>query len=91
MPRQVFSSCLQYVIEIQEIEGEMHVHCEVLVWSPSVLRGLYKEFSLLKKYLRGEGYGEMFSVSPNPKFCELFCAESLGTFEDYEVMRWDLN
>ena len=78
------------MIETHEIEVEMHVHCKVRKWSPSVLKRLYAEFVMLRIDVLAMGYTEMFSVSPNPKFCELFGAESLGTYKDCEVMRWEL-
>jgi hypothetical protein len=80
-----------YTIYTEDVEGELHIHCDVKRWAPSVLKMLYIELSFLKDWASIHGYEEMFSISPNPKFCELFCAESLGTYGNYEVMRWDLN
>ena len=91
MVRQVFSETQEYLIQTQIIENEFHVHCLVFDWKPSVLKKLYQEFVKLRHYARGSGYEEMYSVSPNPKFCELFGAVRIGTYkEDYEVMKWDL-
>lgn len=90
MSKELWRCTPDFNIYTQEIEDELHVHCDVRRWSPSVLKTLYAEFIMLKIDVRHRGYEEMFSISPNPKFCELFCAESLGTFRDCEVMRWDL-
>ena len=90
MSRKIWYCCPNFLIETQEIGGELHVHCKVNKWSPSVLKRLYVEFIMLRIDVLAMGYTEMFSVSPNPKFCELFGAESIGTYENYEVMRWEL-
>lgn len=90
MAREVFSETPEYIIETQIIGKEFHVHCLVSEWKPSVLKQLYKEFVKLRHYARGSGYEEMYSVSPNPKFCELFGGYSIGTYNEYEVMKWDL-
>ena len=85
-----FSSCQDYLVMVEELGGEFHVHCDVYGWAPSVLKRLYIEFIKVKTYAKGKGYKEMYSISPNPRFCRLFCAERFGTYGDYEVMRWDL-
>lgn len=91
MSKELWRCTPSFNIYTQDIEGELHVHCDVKKWSPSVLKTLYVEFVMLKIHVRHMGYEEMFSISPNSKFCELFCAESIGTYENYEVMRWDLS
>ena len=90
MPREVYRQTKSYTVYTQEMEGELHIHCDVALWGPSVLKALYRDFVELKRWGKERGYGEMFSISPNPKFCEVFCAESIGTYNDCEVMRWDL-
>lgn len=90
MSKKIWYCCPNFTIYTEKIEGELHVHCNVKKWSPSVLKRLYVEFVMLRADAISDGYEEMFSISPNPKFCELFGAESLGTYKDYEVMRWDL-
>ena len=94
MARQTFSSTDDYLIEVETTEEECHVHCLVYTWNKSVLNTLYREFVELRQHVREMGYDQMVSVSPNPKFCRLFGAESLGEYrenkEDYEVMVWDL-
>ena len=88
--KKIWRGVPDYTIYTEVVEDEMHVHCDVKRWAPSVLKMLYIEFSWLKSWVKGLGYEEMYSISPNPKFCKLFCAESLGTYEEYEVMKWDL-
>jgi len=34
------------------------------------------------------GYDYFYSISPNPKFCELFGGESIGEQNGKEVMMW---
>jgi len=90
MPRQTFSHTSDYHIEWEIIGNECHVHCTVEVWSKSVLRQMYVEFVKLKEHVKGMGYRHMYSNSPNPRFCRLFGAKSLGVIkEGYEVMVWE--
>jgi len=51
---------------------------------------MYRTFVDLKRFAKCLGYKEMVSITPNPKFCELFLAESIGQQEGCEVMIWDL-
>jgi hypothetical protein len=51
---------------------------------------MYREFVKIRKHIKGMGYDCFYSVSPNPKFCLLFGAESLGMYEELEVMRWEI-
>jgi hypothetical protein len=51
---------------------------------------MYVEFVKLKEHVKGMGYRHMYSNSPNPRFCRLFGAKSLGVIkEGYEVMVWE--
>jgi hypothetical protein len=88
MCKQTFSKTDSYHIEWHEIEGQFHIHCVVSVWNKSVLKELYKEFVKLRQFISGLGYECFYSISPNPKFCELFCGESIGEQNGKEVMMW---
>ena len=90
MSRVEFSSTKDYLIEVQEIQGQFHVHCIVHNWNKSVLKKLYQELHFVKLMAKNMGHDKMYSVSPNPKFCELLCGRSIGTQDGYEVMVWDL-
>ena len=90
MSRHTFVKTEDYHIEWEIIGDHCHVHCEVSTWSKKVLREGYIRFVELRKFVNQKGYKEMVSISPNPKFCELFGARSIGTFkEGYEVMVWE--
>lgn len=88
--RVTFRHCPEYHVEYQQLSGQFHVHCKVEVWNKSVLKSMYKTFIELRGFAKSLGYREMVSVSPNPKFCELFLAESIGQQKGHEVMVWDL-
>lgn len=90
MSRKTFKKTDAYHIEWEIIGNHCHVHCTVDKWTKSELKRGYVEFVRLKEFVRGMGYTYMVSVSPNPRFCELFGATSLGLFkEGYEVMVWE--
>ena len=85
-----FKICPEYHVEYQQNSGQFHIHCDVTFWNKSVLRSMYRTFVDLKRFAKCLGYKEMVSITPNPKFCELFLAESIGQQEGCEVMIWDL-
>ena len=90
--RVTFSKTDSYHIEWQDLGGDCHVHCTVEgVFNKTLLRQMYREFVKLREFIEGLGYDCFYSVSPNPKFCLLFGAESLGTYKEFEVMRWELD
>lgn len=90
MSRKTFSKTDDYHIEWEIIGDHCHVHCEVYNWSKSILREGYVEFVKLKEFVHRLGYSEMVSISPNPRFCQLFGATSIGVFKKgYEVMVWE--
>lgn len=86
--KQTFSKTEAYHIEWHIADDQFHVHCTVIKWNSSVLGSLYIEFAKLKDFIRGLGYDCFYSISPNPKFCELFCGESIGEQNGKEVMMW---
>ena len=81
-----------YKLSYQVIDNkEFHVHCEVYNWKLSVMKELYTEFGALLNLARGLGFEEVVSVSPNPKFCELYGAFDTGMRHDTcHVMLWEL-
>jgi hypothetical protein len=90
MSRKTFSKTSSYHLEWEIIGNQCHIHCTVEEWKKSVLREGYLELARLQRFVGSMGYGEMYSISPNPKFCELLGGTSLGEFkEGYEVMVWE--
>lgn len=79
-----------FFVDIQDIGGQFHVHCNVQHWSPSVLKQMYYVLANLKQFAGHLGYTYMVSVSPNRKFCELLGAKYIAEQEGHEVMVWDL-
>ena len=80
-----------YVLTHQIIDNkEFHVHCEVYNWKLSVMRELYTEFGALLNLAISLGFEEVWSVSPNPKFCELYGALDTGVrYEGNYIMYWE--
>lgn len=85
----LFTETEDYKIEWHDAQGECHVHCLVYNWKPSILKKLYVEYAKLKSFLGSIGYEYFCSVTPNPKFCELFGGEFLGYYNGKEVMIWE--
>lgn len=90
MSKQVFSSCPSYLVEYEIVEDQFHIHAQIWEWNKKTLRAGYRELVALKKFAKSLGYDRMYSISPNPAFCELYCGKSLGEQNGYEVMVWDL-
>lgn len=74
--------------------GVANLHCEVRKWSPRVLRKCYDSFAKGMNLLQRDGFKQVVTITPNPKFAYLFG----GTFTDsllyegnyYEVIEWAL-
>ena len=80
----------KYVLEVEFYNGIPFLHIEVMKWSPSVLKELYKVFRSLKESLIKLGCTQMRTISPNPKFVKLFGGETIEYFRNAEVIKWDL-
>lgn len=86
---------IQFDIEFMGPESLL-LHCIVEgEWTPSLYKRALRVFVRFMSDAYDHGYKELISFSPNPKFCKLFGARSMGEFEyenkTYEVMRWALN
>ncbi len=79
-----------FSVDIQDIEGQFHVHCEVTTWKLSVLKQMYVVAAKLIDFAEHMGYKEIVSISPNRKFCELLGGTLIGEQEKCEVMIWVL-
>jgi len=88
MVKQTFNKTNDYHIEWHVAGDQFHIHCTVDHWSKSVLSALYLEFTRLRVFVKDMGYSYFYSISPNPKFCELFGGESIGEQNGKEVMMW---
>lgn len=94
LPDRIFYQDSDFNIGIEEYGNSLLLHCEVFNWKPSVLRRGYSQFARLEKYAKDKGYEKMFTVTPNPKFVNLLCGQTVNRFEYegifYEVVIWDL-
>lgn len=75
-------------IEYEIVEDECHVHCKVKKWTKSVAYLGYAYFVELKKHIKKMGYDCFYSITPNPKFCEMYGGVLLGRSSDREVFIW---
>lgn len=70
------------------------VHCDVTHYSPSIMRKWYKLFVQSKELLASLGFKEMLTISPNPRFCEMFCGKYVQSIDTpdgiREVYKWEL-
>ncbi len=93
MSKEVFHKSEDYTffysIHNDEYGSQFHVHADVNNFTPTVLKDMYIKFVMLFDFARSVGYDKMYSISPNPKFCELFGAVSLGSWANSEVMVWE--
>lgn len=60
------------------------VHCDVVEWSHTVMKKIYKEFAKLLKDSSEAGYKFIDTYSPNHKFCEMVCFTDMGIDFEYE-------
>jgi len=77
-----------FVLEGQEHEGALLLHCRVIDWKLSTLKKMYSVFAdVVSKN------DKVMTITPNPKFAKLFGGRVIKTFEEggveYEVILWD--
>jgi hypothetical protein len=89
MSKHTFRKTKDYHIEWEDIDGQCHVHCKVNSWSKTVMMRGYLEFVKLREFIGEMGYEHFYSITPNPKFCELYCGEYIGEQNGKEVMIWE--
>lgn len=83
-----------FILEYEIIENKPVLHCNVEHFNTRVLRKMYNVFVNIQKDFAREGFTEMYTVTPNPKFCELFNGIRKQKFmhegKEYEVVVWEL-
>lgn len=83
-----------FILQVENYEGVLYLHCEVTNWTPSSLRRGYLVFAKLQNEAQELGFTKIRTITPNPKFVELFNAYYLQPIEiegkTYEVMEWEL-
>lgn len=94
MPKTLFYKdsdvCFEY-----EVEGkDLLLHCEVVRWSPSILKKSYTVFGDFLNTMRKAGFERACTITPNPKFAKVFGGKEVATYEhegkEYEVVIWEL-
>lgn len=87
----IFKETANYCLSYTCNGGEFHVHCEVYNWKLSVMKELYVEFAHLLEVASDMGFSEVWSVTPNPKFCLLFGGTDTQTnLAGCRVMYWEI-
>ena len=80
-------------VVLQEWDGRCYIHVDVKQFSHSRLKKFYLLFAEIQAYLSQQGVQEMYSYSPNIKFCQMFGGQVLSHFEKdhttYGVIRWE--
>lgn len=70
------------------------VHMYVNSFTHNKVRQWYREAVKLYNHMKQEGYVEIITASPNPRFVQLFNGEKLFSINHdgkvYEVFKWDL-
>jgi len=93
-PKELYYEDKDFKLELEKHEGILYLHCVVTNWTPSSLRRGYLVFTRLQQDALDNGFSKMRTITPNPKFVELFNAYYLPSIEiegkTYEVMEWDL-
>ena len=73
-------------------DGIALLHCTANTISPSKLKLWYSVFANAKQIMKDYGFNRFMTVSPNPKFCEMFGGkyfEDFGT--THKVYVWELD
>ena len=69
------------------------IHSDVYNFSPRVARKGYLVFSRMEQDFRSQGIELIFTISPNPKFCEMFGGKSIRKImygnKECEVLIWE--
>ena len=92
--RNVYFKNEDFCVEFEFYNGGLLLHCTVERLTPRVLRLGYQVFANIGIEASDAGLKKMFTVTPNPRFVEMFGGTSVNKFTlndiEYEVMEWDL-
>lgn len=70
------------------------LHCNIKKWDVRTLRKCYKELGRFLLEMEKEGALAVYTISPNPKFCELmggvYCSTIQYEGKPYGVYKWEL-
>lgn len=81
-----------FTLQFNEDKGAILIHCEVFNWKLSSLKRGYRVFAEMVEDFSSKGVTHFYSVTPNPRFCELLGGKKLEGFSEngYEVYIWEL-
>jgi len=92
--KTVFFESEDYKLEIEPFADMVFLHCVVHRWTVSSLKHGYAKFGELMNQMAQQGYPKLITITPNPKFAQLFAGDVVDKFsynnENYEVVEWDL-
>lgn len=93
-PKIVYYQDDDFILEVEQYEGQMLLHCNVSNWTPSSLRRGYRVFASLMHEAESLGFDRLLTVTPNPKFARLFGGSVISELDyndiKHEVIIWDL-
>ncbi len=82
-------------LEYEVADDILNLHCIVRRSTPRAFRNMYNVFGRLLEEAKEKGFKQLMTVTPNPKFAQLFGGTQLCTLisdmgKEYEVYVWDL-
>lgn len=92
--KQVFYSDDNFSLQYEQWGESVLVHFYVNKVSHSEMRKWYKQAVAFEQFAISQGYENILTVSPNPRFVALFGGTEINTIQyegkEYKVMIWDL-
>jgi Ni,Fe-hydrogenase III small subunit len=75
-------------------DDKVLIHCTVAGWKLSSFKKGLQVFGAMQDFLVKEGFTEMWTCTPNPRFVKLlggrYVSEGIYENKEYEVYKWDL-
>lgn len=83
-----------FIMEAEFVDKFAYIHLEVSKWTVSVAKSIYSVFKTFLEECRESGITAVYTLSPNPKFCQMYAGQHVGFVKvdskEYEVYKWDL-
>jgi len=91
--KQVYYQDKDFILETEEIDSFIFLHCIVSKWTPSSLRRGYSIFAKLRNEAESKNK-TLGTITPNPNFVKLFGGTVIFSFLhsddlNYKVIIWD--
>jgi hypothetical protein len=94
LPKIIYYQDDDFLLEVQQYEGQINLHCTVSNWTPSSLRRGYRVFASLIDEATSLGFDRLLTITPNPKFAKLFGGTVISELDynniKHEVIIWVL-